>query len=81
MPFDKRIRDLVFIENQDEIEKDWHKEFGDRKNEIVFIGQDLDEIQIRTDLSACLSTAEELNTLQWEAGYDDHLPIERVYAT
>ena len=36
MSFDKRIRDLVFIENQDEIEKDWHKEFGDRKNEIVF---------------------------------------------
>jgi G3E family GTPase len=81
MSFDKRIRDLVFIENQDEIEKDWHKEFGDRKNEIVFIGQDLDETQIRTDLTACLSTAEELNTLQWEAGYDDHWPIERVYAT
>lgn len=81
MPFDKRIRDLVFIENQDEIEKDWHKEFGDRKNEIVFIGQDLDETQIRTDLSACLSTAEELITLQWEAGYDDSWPIERVYAT
>ena len=40
MSFDKRIRDLVFIENQDEIEKDWHKEFGDRKNEIVFIGQE-----------------------------------------
>ena len=81
MPFDKRIRDLVFIENQDEIEKDWHKEFGDRKNEIVFIGQNLDEKQIRADLSGCLSTAEELTTEKWEAGYDDHWPIERVYAT
>lgn len=81
MSFEKRIRDLVFIENQDEIEKDWHKEFGDRKNEIVFIGQDLDEKQIRIDLTACLSTTEELNTQQWETGYDDHWPIERVYAT
>ncbi len=81
MPFDKRIRELVFIENQDEIEKDWHKEFGDRKNEIVFIGQNLDEKQIRADLSGCLSTAEELTTEKWEAGYDDHWPIERVYAT
>ena len=81
MSFDKRIRDLVFIENQDEIEKDWHKEFGDRKNEIVFIGQDLDEHQIRKDLTACLSTTEELISLQWQTGYDDHWPIERVYAT
>ena len=81
MPFDKRIRDLVFIENQDEIEKDWHKEFGDRKNEIVFIGQNLDEKQIREDLTLCLSTYEELTTEKWETGYDDHWPIERVYAT
>jgi len=81
MPFDKRIRDLVFIENQDEIEKDWHKEFGDRKNEIVFIGQNLDEKQIRADLTLCLSTYEELTTEKWETGYDDHWPIERVYAT
>ena len=81
MSFDKRIRDLVFIENQDEIEKDWHKEFGDRKNEIVFIGQNLDEKQIREDLTLCLSTYEELTTEKWETGYDDHWPIERVYAT
>ena len=65
MPFDKRIRDLVFIENQDEIEKDWHKEFGDRKNEIVFIGQDMDEEQMISDLYDCLLSNQDLKNEKW----------------
>lgn len=80
MPFEKRIRNLVFIENQDQIEKDWHKDFGDRKNEIVFIGQDMDEKQIRSDLNSCLSTDEELDAQKWKDGYDDQWPVQRVYA-
>ena len=81
MPFDKRIQNLVFLENQDEIESDWHKEFGDRKNEIVFIGQNIDEKQVRVDLNSCLSTFEELTTEKWKNGYDDYWPVEKVYAT
>lgn len=80
MPFEKRIQYLPFIENQDQIEKEWHKDFGDRKNEIVFIGQDMDEKQIRSDLNFCLLTDEELATQKWEMGYDDEWPVPRAYA-
>lgn len=44
----------VYLEKREEIEKDWHPDFGDRKNQIVFIGQNLDEIKLRAGLEACL---------------------------
>ena len=78
MSFEKRIQNSVFVENQKEIENDWHKDFGDRKNEIVFIGQDIDEKQICLDLNKCLLTEKELNTHKWEVGYDDKWPVEKM---
>lgn len=80
MPFDRRIQYVSFLDNQKAIEADWHKTFGDRKIEIVFIGQDMDEVKIRTDLNACLLTDEELNSINWQEGYEDQWPIERAYA-
>ena len=80
MPFEKRIQYLAFIENQAQIEDGWDSTFGDRKNEIVFIGQNMDEMQIRSDLDACLSTDEELATQKWKMGYDDEWPVQRAYA-
>ena len=50
MPFKNRIQQIAFIENQDEIEKNWDKTYGDRKNEIVFIGQNMNEDLIRSHL-------------------------------
>ncbi|MEK9612798.1 MAG: GTP-binding protein, partial [Flavobacteriaceae bacterium] len=79
MNFENRIRNLTFIENQNEIEKDWHKIFGDRKNEIVFIGQNMNEKQIKSQLDTCLSTDKELATLKWTLGYSDKWAIQRVY--
>ena len=80
MSFEKRIQNLTFIENQAEIEQDWDVEFGDRKNELVFIGQQLDEQQIRADLNACLSSDQELTEDNWKNGYDDNWPVEKAYA-
>ena len=80
MNFENRIRNLTSIENQNEIEKDWHKTFGDRKNEIVFIGQNMNEKQIKSQLDTCLSTDKELATLKWTQGYSDKWAIQRVYA-
>ena len=34
----------------------FHKFYGDRKNELVFIGQEMDEELIRKELADCLST-------------------------
>ena len=35
--------DMPFLENQKMIESDWDSLFGDRKNEIVFIGQNINK--------------------------------------
>ena len=80
MPFEKRTQFLSFIENQSIIESDWDPTFGDRKNEIVFIGQDMDETLIRTLLDVCLSTDEELASGKWKKGFEDEWPVQRAYA-
>ncbi|MEL6559696.1 MAG: GTP-binding protein, partial [Bacteroidota bacterium] len=77
MPMRDRQQYLGYIENQKEIESGWDAKFGDRKNEIVFIGQEMDEEMIRTDLDNCLSTEDELATDFWVDGYRDHWPIPR----
>jgi G3E family GTPase len=79
MPFDKRIQFMPFVENQAQIEENWDVTFGDRKNEIVFIGQDMEEAQIRADLNACLLTDAEIATGDWKHGYDDVWPVQRAY--
>ena len=78
MSFDERIKYLSFVENQKLIESDWHKEFGDRKNELVFIGQDMDEDLIREQLNFCLSTDSEIASEKWKKGYGDSWPVSRV---
>ncbi len=80
MPFQKRAQYLAFLENQEQIEAEWDKTFGDRKNEIVFIGQAMDEERMREDLDACLATNKELESQTWLKGYDDEWPVERAYA-
>ena len=79
MPYQKRIKYVAFLENQEQIETGWNATFGDRKNEIVFIGQDMDEALIRSELDDCLATDEELATKKWEEGYDDEWPVQRVH--
>ncbi len=80
MPFEDRIKQLAFVENQQHIESDWDITFGDRKNEIVFIGQNMNETLIRSHLDSCLSTEEELVSNKWQEGYEDNWPVERAYA-
>ena len=77
MPFSSRTQFPSFVENQMDIEKTWDPQFGDRKTEIVIIGQDLDELHIRQELDACLVPAHTLAT-NWEEGYMDSWPVERV---
>ena len=78
MLFKDRIRHLSFIQNQEQIESEWDKEFGDRKNELVFIGQGMDETLIREELDFCLATDEELLSNKWKRGYQDKWPVERM---
>jgi len=80
MPWETRINHPSFLANQHIIESEWNADFGDRKTEIVFIGQDMDEEKIRAQLDKCLSTETELSTKKWQEGYLDDWPVERAYA-
>lgn len=75
MTFRKRMEFMAFVENQDHIEKDWHKTFGDRKNEIVFIGVEIDKEQMIADLNTCLATDNEIESNLWRNGYEDDWPV------
>lgn len=79
MPFEKRTQYLSFVENQEQIESGWDSLFGDRKNEIVFIGQDMNEDAIKQELETCLCSDDELANQRWKEGYEDEWPVERVY--
>ncbi|MEM9722879.1 MAG: GTP-binding protein [Bacteroidota bacterium] len=80
MPHEKRMRYMAFLENQQLIESGWDRTFGDRKNELVLIGQDMDEAVITAEIDACLATDEELATQKWRKGYNDSWPVQRAYA-
>ncbi|WP_353778377.1 GTP-binding protein [Winogradskyella sp. 3972H.M.0a.05] len=79
MPFQERFQYPSFINNQNVIEHDWDITFGDRKNEIVFIGQDMDVQLIKEELDNCLVTDKELETQEWEKGYEDNWPVQKAY--
>ncbi len=77
MPFKQRIAYPAFLANQTMIESKWHKVWGDRLNELVFIGQDMERESILQSLEACLLTAAEISV--YEAGqtesFRDPFPI------
>ena len=80
MPFEKRIQYVAFVDNQEHIESSWDTYFGDRKNELVFIGQDMNEKLIRSELDSCLLTEIEIRSEKWKQGYEDSWPVQRSFA-
>ncbi|SEL63845.1 GTPase, G3E family [Aquimarina amphilecti] len=66
MPFNDRISYASFIDNQKMIESEWDVTFGDRKTELVFIGQKINVNLVTKQLDNCLLTEAELN--QWKKG-------------
>ena len=76
MPFSERINYSAFVDNQASIESDWEPPFGDRKIELVFIGQQLNPDIIKNQLESCLLNDEEL--LDWKDGKfekNDNWPV------
>ena len=66
MPFSERINYADFVNNQQMIESQWSSDFGDRKIELVFIGQQLDVSAITNKLNECLLNEEEVSA--WKDG-------------
>ncbi|WP_293788556.1 GTP-binding protein [uncultured Pedobacter sp.] len=54
MPLAQRENYASFIDNRHVIEGRWSKQWGDRMNELVFIGQEIDKEQMIADLEKCL---------------------------
>ncbi|WP_062058903.1 GTP-binding protein [Aquimarina longa] len=78
MTFGERINYAAFNDHKDEIESDWDSLFGDRKIELVFIGQYLNKEEITTQLNECLLTDEEIQVWKNKLfSQEDQWPIAR----
>jgi len=75
MSFKERISYAAFVENQQAIESKWDKQFGDRENELVIIGQDLDKDAITGELQNCLCTKSEIRDMEAGLRFKDPFPI------
>ncbi len=64
MPLGERMTFNNFVENQEIIEERWTLVYGDRLNELVFIGIHFDEKEVRSQLVQCLCTSDEIMDLQ-----------------
>ncbi|WP_291780010.1 GTP-binding protein [Cecembia sp.] len=75
MSFKERMYYPSYVENQEYIESKWDKHFGDRLNELVIIGQDLDSEQITSELESCLLNKYELADFLNGEKFTDNWPI------
>jgi len=75
MPYADRIQYAAFVENKEIIEAKWHKQFGDRENELVIIGQDMNKEAIIAELDNCLCTDEEIIEMNNGVSFKDPFPL------
>jgi G3E family GTPase len=76
MPYSERINHPGFVYNQSIIESKWDIKWGDRINEIVFIGQDMDTDTIISRLQECLIHGDELEQFEVNPhSFEDPFPI------
>lgn len=75
MPYKDRIQYAGFVENQQQIEAKWDKRFGDRENELVIIGQQLDREIIVQELQQCLCTDSEIRDMEVGLRFKDPFPL------
>jgi G3E family GTPase len=65
-----------YVENQTEIQANWDNDFGDRKNELVFIGQEMDSDELKKSLTTCLLTPNEVEDYKAQIWFKN--PFEAV---
>ncbi len=71
MSFKQRAMNDVYLANESIIMDTWDKEFGDRHNEIVIIGQFSNKDQLYKDFEKCLCTE-----VEWQAVKSGLLKLE-----
>lgn len=75
VPLKRRAMNPSYLENQELIQAKWDKQWGDRMNELVFIGQDMDKVKITAELDACLLSIEEIDKMENGLTFQDNWPI------
>ena len=73
MPQNERVRYQTYIDNSEQIESRWGR-FGDRQNELVIIGQDMDKDLIVSELEACLCSEAEIVQMERGLKFNDPFP-------
>jgi G3E family GTPase len=74
MPFNERINYQSFVDNREYIESKWSKQWGDRMNELVFIGQDIEKDKMISDLEKCLLQDNEQHLFEKKIKFTDPFP-------
>jgi hypothetical protein len=74
MPFNERINYQSFVDNREYIESKWSKQWGDRMNELVFIGQDIEKEKMIADIEKCLLQDNEQHLFEKKVKFTDPFP-------
>ena len=74
MPYAARTGYPGFVYNQQEIESRWSKKWGDRINELVFIGQNIEKEKMTADLNSCLLRQNEEYLMDKKTAFLDPFP-------
>ena len=74
MNFNERTNYQSFVDNREYIESKWDKQWGDRMNELVFIGQDIDKEKMIAGLEKCLLQDSEYKQFESKKGFADPFP-------
>ncbi|WP_317129989.1 CobW C-terminal domain-containing protein [Pedobacter psychrodurus] len=72
----EREQYLDYLENRTEIDANWDNDFGDRKNELVFIGQEMNGDKLKKSLEYCLLTDTEVKVYKTKNSFKN--PFEHI---
>ena len=74
MTFKERTRYQSYVDNITYIESKWSKQWGDRTNELVFIGQDIEKEEMIANLESCLLQDNEIRFYENKREFAEPFP-------